>query len=223
MKGDIARAPTSGTGELGWQVLCPRCYLIGLNAWRPGIGGRFGRLRARLSRWHSARAFLRRAAATLDSGCSMLLAVQKSLAETMKGCNSAMVGKAKAKSDGQSKPLAKTRSCRPSGTGLLSGHLGALMVSAGVRKVTYPTACPMKQGLPCQNARVARMASSTADVVPHCRPALSSAMPLVRAMRGAAARQRSQTCACPAAAATRAESWTILGWARASSLLLHMH
>ena len=43
----------------------------------------------------------------------MLLAVQKSLAETMKGCKSAML---KAKSDGQSKPLAKTRSCRPSGT-----------------------------------------------------------------------------------------------------------
>ena len=46
----------------------------------------------------------------------MLLAVQKSLAETMKGCKSAMLGKAKAKSDGQSKPLAKTRSRRPSGT-----------------------------------------------------------------------------------------------------------
>ena len=46
----------------------------------------------------------------------MLLAVQKSLAETMKGCKSAMLGKAKAKSEGQSKPLAKTRSCRPSGT-----------------------------------------------------------------------------------------------------------
>ena len=72
----------------------------------------------RLSRWHSARAFLRRAAATLDSGSSMLLAlaVQKSLAATMKGCKSAMLGKAKAKSDGQSKCLAKTRSRRPSGT-----------------------------------------------------------------------------------------------------------
>ena len=45
----------------------------------------------------------------------MLLAVQKSLAETMKGCRSAMVGKAKAKFDGQSKLLAKTR-CRVSGT-----------------------------------------------------------------------------------------------------------
>ena len=50
--------------------------------------GRFGRLR--------------RAAATLDSGSSMLLAVQKSLADSMKGCKSAMLGKAKAKSDGQS-------------------------------------------------------------------------------------------------------------------------
>ena len=30
--------------ELGWQVLCPRCELIGLHAWRSGTGGRFGRL-----------------------------------------------------------------------------------------------------------------------------------------------------------------------------------
>ena len=58
-------------------------------------------------RWHSARAFLRRAAATLDSGSSMLLADQNAVADAKK---------AKAKSDGQSKPFASTRSRRPSGT-----------------------------------------------------------------------------------------------------------
>ena len=82
----------------------------------PELAAGLGGSERRLSRWHSARAFPRRAAATLDSAFCMLLAVQKSLAETMKGCKSAMLGKAKAKSDGQSKPLAKTRSCRPSGT-----------------------------------------------------------------------------------------------------------
>ena len=30
--------------ELRWQVLCPRCDLIGLHARRSGTGGRFGRL-----------------------------------------------------------------------------------------------------------------------------------------------------------------------------------
>ena len=62
----------------------------------PELAAGSGGSERRLSRWHSARAFLRRAAATLDSGSSMLLAVQKSLAETMKGCKSAMLGKAKA-------------------------------------------------------------------------------------------------------------------------------
>ena len=61
----------------------------------PELAAGSGGSERRLSRWHSARAFLRRAAATLDSGSSMLWAVQKSLAETMKGCKSAMLGKAK--------------------------------------------------------------------------------------------------------------------------------
>ena len=84
-----------------------------------------GGSKRRLSRWHSARAFLRRAAATLGSGSSMLLAVQKSLAETMKGCNSAMVGKAKAIQMDSPNLWPKQGPASLQGPGLLSGHLGA--------------------------------------------------------------------------------------------------
>ena len=88
----------------------------------------------------------------------MLLAVQKSLAETMKGCRSAMVGKAKAKSDGQSKPFAKTRSCRPSQT------LASIRTSWSLsRSMCFNKAC-LKAGLmerkQLRNGKSMRMAGT---------------------------------------------------------------
>ena len=77
-----------------------------------GVGG----VALRQGRWHSDSAWRRRAAGTLASGSPILLANQTAPANATNGCRSAIVGKAKAKFEGQSKPLAKTRSRRLSGT-----------------------------------------------------------------------------------------------------------